>query len=145
MIKGHSNSERIDSWYKHFSELLGKGPDIPVDVLNEDITTIFTEEELNIKTGEFTMDEYQQVKIKITTGKAAGDDGITAEVLKYCNLDEIVLNYANKLLLDGEKPKQWSKINVIPLPKSGDLSKTTNYRSGQTCQSTNFEPCTTKA
>ena len=128
ILKGRSSKERVDSWYKHFSQLLGKEPDIASESVNEDITTIFKEDELNIRTGPFTMKEYQAVKKKICIGEAAGEDGITAEVLKYCNLDEIIiLEHANKLLLNGEKPQQWSIINRIPFPKSGDLSYTTNY------------------
>ena len=45
-----------------------------------------------------------------------------------CNLDKTILQYANSILLSGEKPDQWSIINIIALPKSGDLSNTTNYR-----------------
>ena len=37
-------------------------------------------------------------QLHIKTGKAAGPDGIPPEALKYCDLDEIVLQFANKLL-----------------------------------------------
>ena len=49
-------------------------------------------------------------------------------MLKRCNLDDIFLNFANKLLNDNVKPEQWSEIDMIPLPKTGDLSDTGNYR-----------------
>lgn len=128
IIKGNSSKDRVDSWHKHFSELLGKEPNIP-DIDNpEETQTIFSETDLNIKTGPFTMDEYQNVKKILQTGKAAGEDGFHPEVLKYCNLDETMLNYANKLLIENQKPQQWSDINLIPVPKSGDLGYTTNYR-----------------
>ena len=128
ILKGNSTKERVDSWYKHFSDLLGKEPVTP-DMNNpEEIQTIFNEADLNIKTGPFTMEEYQNVKKVLQTGKASGEDGIYPEVLKYCNLDETILSYANKLLIDHQKPQQWSDINLIPIPKSGDLGYTTNYR-----------------
>ena len=38
-----------------------------------------------------------------------------------------MLSFANKLL-HGDKPDQWSISNIIPLPKSGDLSDYKNYR-----------------
>merc|ERR1711867_237609 len=50
------------------------------------------------------------------------------EVLKYCDFDDILLDFANNLLNHNDKPKQWSEINMIPIPKSGDLSDTANYR-----------------
>ena len=55
-------------------------------------------------------------------------DGFYPEVLKYCDLDETMLRYANRLLIDNQKPQQWSDNNLIPIPKSGDLGNTTNYR-----------------
>ena len=61
-------------------------------------------------------------------GKVSGEDGIINELLKYCNIDGIVLEYANSLLLDGYKPQHWSDINILPLPKDGDLSNASNYR-----------------
>ena len=128
ILKGHSSKERVDSWYKHFSQLLGKEPDIPDDDDADNIPTVFNEFDLNIKTGPFSMDEYQEVKTRLSTGKQAGEDGFPPEVLKYCNLDETMLSYANKLLIDGQKPQQWSNINLVPIPKTVDLGHTTNYR-----------------
>ena len=128
IIKGHSSKERVDSWLKHFSELLGKEPNIPDMNDSEEFQTIFNETDLNIKTGPFTMDEYQEVKSTLQTGKQAGEDGFYPKVLKYCDLDETILRYANRLLIDNQKPQQWSDINLIPIPKSGDLGNTTNYK-----------------
>ena len=126
IIKGKSKEDRINSWYKHFSQLLGNEPNIPNNNADEEITPVFTD--LNIRTGAFTMEEYQDVKRKLKTGKSAGADGIPPEVLKYCDLNETILEFANNLLLNEEKPQQWSDINIIPFPKSGDLGDTTNYR-----------------
>ena len=30
--------------------------------------------------------------------------------------------------MDGDKPNQWSILNIVPIPKSGDLSRGGNYR-----------------
>ena len=38
-----------------------------------------------------------------------------------------MLGYVNKLMV-GEKPDQWSESDMKPLPKSGDLGYTDNYR-----------------
>ena len=50
------------------------------------------------------------------------------EVLKRCDLDDEILGFCNRALLEGRKPEQWSIMNIIPIPKSGDLSKGGNYR-----------------
>ena len=44
-------------------------------------------------------------------GKVSGENGIPNGLLKYCNIDDIVLKCANSLLLDGHKPQQWSASN----------------------------------
>ena len=52
----------------YFKSLLGDEP--VVTNLEENIETVF--ESLDIPDGPFTMEEYQQVKRKISNGKAAG-------------------------------------------------------------------------
>ena len=125
ILKGKSQEERIKAWYIHFSNLLGKEP-VTNNAGEEEITTVL--HQLSIKTGPFTVKEYQAVKRKLKEDKTLGSDGISIEALKHCDFDDIIVKYANKLLIDQEKPDQWSDIHIIPLPKSGDLSKVGNYR-----------------
>ena len=73
------------------------------------------------------MEEYRTAKKGLKNGKASGPDGIAGEVLKYCEIDNIILQFINRLFL-SEKPDQWSESNLKPLPKSGDLTITSNYR-----------------
>jgi len=124
IIKGKSKQERLNSWYKHFSELLGKEP--VVTDADEDIPKIF--DILDISTEDFTQEEYQDVKKRLKENKSADPDGITAEILKRCEFDDIILEYANCVLNTGQKPAQWSILHIITIPKSGDLSLTGNYR-----------------
>ena len=74
------------------------------------------------------MDELIKARSKITLGKASGPDNIPPEVIKLCNIEQPLLDFANDLLLNGCKPDQWSISNIIPVPKKGDLSKGGNYR-----------------
>ena len=85
-------------------------------------------ENMNIIDDVFSMEELSKAKKSLRDGKQAGPDNIPPEVLKSCNFDEIILDFANNLLERMEKPRQWSEINLIPVPKSGDLSDTANYR-----------------
>ena len=64
------------------------------------------------------------MKRQMKEGKQYGPDHIPPEVIKRCDLDDIILHFASKLLNDNEKPKQWSEIDMVTLPKSGDLSDT---------------------
>ena len=124
-IKGTCKKDRLNKWYNHFSDLLGKEP-ICTTEDDDNIKTIFPE--FNISTDPFSIEEYRKVKMKLNTGKAPGHDGIPPEVLKYCDLDEIILQFANDVLTKEVKPEQWSVLDIIPVPKSGDLGLTTNYR-----------------
>ena len=70
------------------------------------------------------MDELKKAKKSLCDGKQSGPDDIPPEVWKYCDLDDILLEFANGLLNKSEKPQQWSEIDLIPVPKTGDLSYT---------------------
>ena len=50
------------------------------------------------------------------------------EVLKYVPIDKSVLDIINKLYINIEQPELWNISNIIPVPKSGDLTKADNYR-----------------
>ena len=47
--------------------------------------------DLKIDNGPFTISELAAVKSTMKQGKSAGPDGIPPEVLKNCNLDDIIL------------------------------------------------------
>ena len=57
-----------------------------------------------------------------------GADEIPPEVLKFCDFDEIIISFVNKLLINNENPQKWSDVDIKPLPKTGDLGLITNYR-----------------
>lgn len=123
-VAGCSPEERVSTWFTHFKKLLGKPPE--VEDTDEEITNIY--QDLDIKDDLFTLEEYRKVKSTLKVGKAAGPDEIPPEVYKSCDFDEICLDFCNRALLENEKPEIWSYMNIIPVPKSGDLSDTNNYR-----------------
>ncbi|CAH1244595.1 Hypp7340 [Branchiostoma lanceolatum] len=124
-LEGNSQKERVTNWYNHFKNLLGNPPDITCE--DEDIPAVL--ENLDIKIGPFDREEYEKAKKSLVEGKSCGEDGIPPEVLKRCqDLDEVILDFCNKALLEGEKPAQWSTLNIVPIPKSGNLRLAGNYR-----------------
>ena len=130
MIKGKTKEERVETWFKHFKSLLGKKNDTDgsdEEEEEEDIGKVL--DNLDIDDGPFSQSELQKAKKSLKRGKQTGSDNIAPEVLQSCNFDDILLSFANSLMVDdGEKPQQWSDIDLIPLPKSGDLTDTQNYR-----------------
>ena len=123
-VAGASPEERVTTWFTHFQKLLGSPPE--VDDPDEEIPNIF--EDLDINDGPFTLDEFRKVKSSIKIGKAAGPDEIPPDVYKSCDFDMICLDMCNRALMENDKPDLWSYMNIIPVPKSGDLSNTNNYR-----------------
>lgn len=124
VLKGNSKEDRLKKWQQYFSDLLGKEPIVAGDP-NVNIPTVL--QNLNIESGPFSKGEYVKVKNRLTLGKAAGPDEVSPEILKLCDFDDIMLSFSNSLFL-GDKPEQWSIGNLIPIPKSGDLSEYSNYR-----------------
>ena len=59
---------------------------------------------------------------------AAGEDGIIPETLKRADVDQLLLMFSNKLLIEKQAPEHFSTLNIVPVPKKGDLRLTGNYR-----------------
>ena len=84
-------------------------------------------DELPVRTDAFDMEEYLEAKKAIKEGKNYGEDEIPPEVIKRYTIDDLILYFCNQALLNYQKPNYWSILNLIPVPKSGDLCLTANY------------------
>ena len=124
LIKGGSAKDRMAKWKDHFENLLGQPPIGAPD----DLVVHQRFSDLNISTDPFTIEELKSARKKIVEGKACGPDGVTPEVMKRCDLDDIILKFYNGALESGEIPDQWRLINLVPVPKKGDLTCTDSYR-----------------
>ena len=80
-LKGKNVKGRLGSWCDHFRNSLGGK--LSADSKDDNVKQIFQ----TYYDSSYTIDEYKAVK-NIKMGKAAGPDGISPEVLKYCDLDE---------------------------------------------------------
>lgn len=125
-ISGNCPKERKDKWYNHFKSLLGNPPASGDDNQCPDIPAVLSD--LHIEDGPFSAEEYNRAKNAIKLGKSAGPDNIPPKVLKCYELDDIILSFCNRALMDEGKPEQWSLANIIPIHKSGDPSSADNYR-----------------
>ena len=125
-------------WEQHFTDLLnpahprsqtnslGEDNQDPVDHTNT--TTIELEiEELD---KEITEEELSTALKKLKKGKAAGIDGIIAEILTLAErkIKGYLLKLFNKLYLTSQFPQKWAQAIVVPLFKKGDRHDPNNYR-----------------
>jgi len=123
-VAGASPEERVTTWFNHFKKLLGDSPSVQDP--DEEIPIVFSD--LDIDDGPFTEEEYAKAKSNLKLGKSPGPDNIPPEVLKNCELDDIILKMCNMAMMNSMKPEQWSLSNIIPIPKKGNLSNVDNYR-----------------
>ena len=86
-----------------------------------------TIEELN---GEISISEVESVISNLPTGKSAGLDGITNELLKKSSIhiSPILCSLFNKIFESGHFPTKWSQALIIPVYKQGQIKNPKNYR-----------------
>ena len=87
MIKGNKQKECLQTYYKHFQDLLDK----PQNIEDENEMIIQVIQSLEIKRGYFEMYEYKLEKEVIKEGKNCAVDEIRPEVLKRSNIDESII------------------------------------------------------
>ena len=73
-------------------------------------------------------DELVEAKMKIKAGKAFRDDGIAPAILKRVHLDDMILQFCNRALVDGSIPDHWRKLNIVPVSVEGSLTKVDNFK-----------------
>jgi exonuclease III len=121
-LKASDDEERLEKWKQHFQNLLGKTPTV-----NTQQTQRIIEEQLDIRTGLFTMDELHTTKKQIKRGKASGLDNIPTEVWMTGDFDNELLNFCNSVY-QQDQITRWVEGCILPFPKKGDLGLPTNYR-----------------
>ena len=80
-----------------------------------------------IDDGPFSIEESREVKCFLKQGKRADQDEIFPEVLRNCELDEVMRKFCQMALIANNMPTQWSMSKIIPIPKSENWSSPHNY------------------
>ena len=106
-LKATSQQEWIHLWKQYFKNLLRK----PLKITHEPIMKII-HQQLDIKLGQFTLEELNSVLRKIRNRKPAGVD----EIPRHCNA------VYNQNTID-----RWTKGCILPFPKKGYLGIAKNY------------------
>ena len=106
----------------HFQNLLGKSP-----IVSDSTIEKVVEHDLEIKIRPFNELELDLVLKKLPNKKATGLDRISPEVWKTGKFNDLLLYYCNEVY-KGNVIQSWTEGCILPFPKKGDLSKTSNYR-----------------
>ena len=101
------------AWKDHFTKLLGQPPVVP----NEEVDIAAVHPPQNISVDKFTKTELEEARKSIKEDKAFGEDGVAPVVLKRVDVDDLILDFYNKALVDGDVPDQWKHLNIVPVPK----------------------------
>ena len=82
----------------------------------------------DIADGEFTIAEVAAASVSFKNGKAAGLDGIQAELIKLPGIAEELTPMLNDIYVSGNAPEAFRRAAIVPIPKKGDLSQVGNWR-----------------
>jgi len=110
-LKASDDEECLEKWKQHFQNLLGKTPTV-----NFQQTQRIVDEELDIRTGLFTMDELHAAKKQIKRGKASGLDNLPAEVWPTGDFENELLNFCNSVY-QQDQITRWAKSCILPFPR----------------------------
>ena len=111
----------MNLWKEHFQKLLGLQPTSE----NVNLTPII-DNDLGIKSGNFTMDELKAALQNTKSAKACGLDNIPGEVWKLDDFNGILLQLCNAVY-NGNPRDKCRQGCILPFPKKGDLGVASNY------------------
>ena len=125
-----SKADRLVRWHEHFCELFACKDVADVDV---EKVSAAAARQLPVRTDldtTPTVDEVSKAIAALKNKKAAGADGVHAELLKNGGADvELLLHrMIERCWCSGKVPKNWRDAVLIPLPKKGDLRACDNWR-----------------
>ena len=108
ILKGRNKEKRVKNWYDYFKEPLGKPAKITSE--EETVTTILDISNLHFKTGHFTNSEYEKVRKQMKENKAQSPNAMNPEVLKQCEINDIIIDLANSILINNKNLHNWEKV-----------------------------------
>jgi len=113
-------------WSNYFQTLLRKETKLPEDYT---LPSVKVSEPLNTDISPFTLVELKTVIKQLKSSKAFGPENIPVLLWKDPHFSTILLNLCNHTFTTHNPPKIWRTSQIISVPKKGDLSLVTNYRS----------------
>lgn len=120
------SSKTTEEWNNYFSTLLGGAHHLN----NKAVHPLPADKPLPINIVLYTSTEITTALAQAKTGKAAGLDHLTVEVLNHGNqeIQIAILDICNLVYQLKTSPHQWNETTIIPIYKKGSKSLLSNYR-----------------
>ena len=122
-----TNAIQPQDWVNHFSSVLNEGAQTEESTDDIEDHNVYYNEILD---SDISTDEVSKAINKLKGNKAAGADGIVAELIKGAqpNILGYLVKLFNVLFSKGIFPTAWTKAILIPIHKKGSVDSTDNYR-----------------
>ena len=119
-----NSEETLTRWQRYFAEVLNVQKKAAEEVLSE------LEDYSHGETAEVSREEVEEAVGKLRNGKAAGQDEVVAELLKYGR--EVVIDWLAEVIQQvwqsGKIPQEWKDATLIPVHKKRTSNGCDNYR-----------------
>ena len=112
-------------WAEHFSEILNRPP--PKEAF--DFAQFEAMDPLRIRMDPINI-EVRSATVRLTNNNAAGEDNISAELLKATSLDNLEqwLHLYNEIWTHENNPEKLENGTIVKIPKKGDFTNCNNWR-----------------
>ena len=116
--------ESLARWRRHFDNILNVRREVTMDAAHQPTDSS------GVSCVEVQRGEVAAALQKLNLGKAAGSDGISAELLRGGGsvFVDWLLELMEEVWRTGVVPQDWKDAELVPLYKKGDRMKCDNYR-----------------
>ena len=119
-----NEEEKINRWKEHFENILNREPPRLRPTIHS------AEQDLPINVEPPTENEVRKAIQSLKNGKAAGEDEVTAEMLKIETefTPKLLQKIFHRIWESENLPEEWKTGLIVKLPKKGDLTDCGNWR-----------------
>ena len=128
--RSKSSNISHDQFFEHFENLYSNSDGFINDDVEEDISNI--DDNINVEEldCDFTIEEVKRAISALKRGKSCGIDNLILEAFIESSeiIAPILCTLFNYMYLNNVYPSEWAKGVIVPVPNKGDPNNVNNYR-----------------